>query len=94
MSEKLFVNKLDPWDLIVEGPLPYVFLQWKGTDVCLDFYCPCGADTHYDGYGAATVRCPACDTVYELAIRLNARKTTDPFDRKYARNLELDDERP
>jgi hypothetical protein len=28
-----------------------VFLQWKGTDACYDFYCPCNPEEpqHFDG---------------------------------------------
>ena len=25
------------------------FIQWKGTDVCMDFHCKCGAHLHIDG---------------------------------------------
>lgn len=28
---------------------PYAFIQWKGTDVCMDFHCECGAHCHFDG---------------------------------------------
>ena len=32
---------------------PYAYIQWKGTDVCLDVHCTCGAELlHYDGYFA------------------------------------------
>lgn len=45
---------------------PSVFLQWKNTDVCLDFHCACGAHGHYDGYFAYSLRCPSCDAVVDL----------------------------
>jgi hypothetical protein len=49
-----------------------VFVQWKGTDVCLDFYCDCGPDGggHYDGYFAYGVRCSACGRTWELPTDL------------------------
>jgi hypothetical protein len=59
-----------------------MYIQWKGTDVCLDFYCKCGKHCHYDGYFAYVVQCPSCDRVYELGQRVIARQTnkshTDP----------------
>lgn len=27
---------------------PYAFIQWKGTDVCMDFHCECGAHCHFN----------------------------------------------
>jgi hypothetical protein len=44
-----------------------IHIQWKGTDVCLDFYCDCGVDSHLDDYGAYAVKCPACGAIYELS---------------------------
>jgi hypothetical protein len=36
-----------------------VFLQWKGTDACYDFYCTCNPDVpqHFDGMFGGTFRC-------------------------------------
>jgi hypothetical protein len=43
-----------------------VFVQWKGTDVCLDFNCPCGYGGHFDGTFAYALRCGNCGQVYEM----------------------------
>lgn len=51
-----------------------MFIQWKGTDVCLDFYCPCGVHGHLDGDFAYHVMCPACGQVYEMGTQVIARK--------------------
>lgn len=45
---------------------PNVFIQWKGTDVCFDFWCQCGARGHYDGYFAYRFVCPDCRQVFEM----------------------------
>lgn len=37
-----------------------VFIQWKGTDACIDFTCECGEGGHYDGYFCYRVKCGAC----------------------------------
>ncbi len=53
---------------------PHVFIQWKGTDVCMDFRCECGANCHFDGYFAYCVKCPHCETVWEMPQVLYPRK--------------------
>ena len=45
---------------------PSAFQQWKGTDVCMDFYCECGAHCHFDGYFAYAVQCPHCERKWEM----------------------------
>lgn len=43
---------------------PHGWVQWKGTDVCMDVYCKCGAHFHIDGDFTYHVKCPRCATVY------------------------------
>ena len=57
------------------------FIQWKGTDVCMDLHCPCGADGHVDASFAYFVRCPDCDTVYELGAQVIVKRNEDGRDR-------------
>lgn len=40
------------------------FIQWKGTDVCMDFHCECGHHNHYDGYFAYVIKCRDCGNLY------------------------------
>jgi hypothetical protein len=49
---------------------PDVFVQWKGTDACLDFWCACGADLHFDGYFAMDFTCGQCGQTWELPHKL------------------------
>ncbi len=44
---------------------PHGWIQWKGTDVCMDVYCKCGHHSHIDADFAYRVKCPKCGTVYE-----------------------------
>lgn len=44
----------------------HVFIQWKGTDVCLDFRCECGAYGHFDGGFAYALRCGSCHRAWAL----------------------------
>lgn len=43
---------------------PHGWIQWKGTDVCMDIYCKCGVQFHIDADFAYHVKCPICGTVY------------------------------
>lgn len=74
-----------------------MFIQWKGTDVCLDFHCPCGAHGHFDGYFAYRLRCPSCDAVYELGTQVIVKRIDPDVDPRAgeARMLDVDpDPRP
>ena len=42
------------------------FIQWKGTDLCMDLECECGAHNHYDGYFAYWVECGSCGKTYRM----------------------------
>jgi hypothetical protein len=56
---------------------PNAFLQWKGTDVCMDVYCLCGEDFHVDAYFAYAVKCPHCGQVHEMSAMIEARPLAD-----------------
>ena len=51
-----------------------MFIQWKGTDLCMDFTCPCGAQGHYDGYFAYVVRCPSCGSTFQMGAQVIAKR--------------------
>ncbi len=42
------------------------FIQWKGTDVCVDLICKCGNKEHYDGYFLYNWKCSECNQIYSL----------------------------
>lgn len=43
------------------------FVQWKGTNVCMDLTCPgCGNRGHVDGFFAYFVKCSECHAVYQM----------------------------
>lgn len=43
---------------------PHAWIQWKGTDVCMDVQCKCGNSFHIDTMFAYHVKCLSCSTVY------------------------------
>ena len=59
-TAKLFPSLSEPRP---EGP--HAWIQWKGTDVCMDVHCACGEQVHLDGYFAYHIKCGACGQVYE-----------------------------
>lgn len=55
---------------------PYAFIQWKGTDLCMDFHCKCGAQCHFDGYFAYVVQCRHCGTKWEMPAFVKPREVS------------------
>lgn len=53
----------------VEGP--YGWIQWKGTDVCIDLHCKCGFHGHVDDEFFYYWECPKCGMLY--AVGQNVR---------------------
>lgn len=43
------------------------YIQWKGTDLCMDLFCPaCGGHSHYDAMFAYAVRCCHCGADWKM----------------------------
>ncbi len=51
---------------------PQAFIQWKGTEVCMDVYCVCGGSYHIDADFAYFVQCPSCEQILEMAHMIAA----------------------
>lgn len=43
---------------------PSAWIQWKGTDVCMDLHCACGKSSHFDGDFAYAIECAFCHRIY------------------------------
>ena len=43
---------------------PHGWVQWKGTDACMDIHCKCGTLSHIDAEFLYHVACPNCNVVY------------------------------
>ncbi len=46
---------------------PYGWIQFKGSDLCMDVHCTCGALLHLDADFAYHVQCPHCLQYYECS---------------------------
>lgn len=45
---------------------PHGWIQWKGTNVCIDLHCKCGKHSHYDGDFLYHWICPHCGVAFAL----------------------------
>jgi len=45
---------------------PCVGLQWKGSDICADFHCKCGAHGHIDADFVYYYKCAKCGRIYSM----------------------------
>jgi len=45
---------------------PHGWIQWKGTDVCIDLHCKCGNRFHFDGDFLYFYQCSCCGEKYAL----------------------------
>lgn len=65
MNNKKALNTEEAWNIqerFVDQPSGWI--QWKGTNVCMDIYCKCGYHSHIDADFAYHVQCPKCGTIY------------------------------
>lgn len=58
-----------------------VFIQWKGTNVCLDFWCACGVHLHHDGDFAYRLECPDCGRMWEMPSSFALEESKESFGR-------------
>lgn len=61
-----------------EVPRPKASIQWKGTDVCLDFRCPCGFQGHFDGEFAYALTCTGCGRTWTMPTTVGLIADGDP----------------
>lgn len=63
------------------------FIQWKGTDVCMDFHCECGNSFHVDDDFAYALKCLQCGKVWKLGTEVSVTELTDKDDYSYTKAL-------
>lgn len=68
-------NTFQPWRTFQpeKTGAPHGWIQWKGTEVCMDFHCKCGAHGHLDAEFAYYVKCGACGQIYEMSGHVEAQ---------------------
>lgn len=78
--------------------VPFGWIQWKGTRVCMDIHCTCGAHLHADTDFLYHVRCGECKKLYHVSGYVKMLEVTgDDLKRfntgDYRNPVELKDER-
>ena len=69
------------------------FIQWKGTELCIDFDCVCGAHNHYDGEFAYYIECWHCHRRFEMPSDISSLLVETPPDSEQMvlRDIEYDE---
>jgi hypothetical protein len=49
---------------------PHAWIQWKGTNVCMDVHCSCGNLGHVDDDFAYYVRCSNCGKLWAMCANV------------------------
>ena len=92
---KTALNKNHAWEIQDQKHgEPHGWIQWKGTNVCMDVYCECGAQFHIDADFAYYVRCPACFAVYMCNGHIELIKLTEEPHECVVTDLEYDKYKP
>lgn len=72
---KSFYEQVYSQDFNVNN-IPYGWIQWKGTDVCMDMYCKCGYHGHMDTDFLYHYECPKCKTKYAVGQNIKLIELT------------------
>lgn len=84
-----------PSHLDIESPKfegrPHVWIQWKGTDVCADIHCSCGAHLHFDGDFMYFIECPHCKQQWEIGTHVEMYPVETKDDRPCLQNPQPDE---
>jgi hypothetical protein len=68
-------------------------VQYKGTDLCMDFYCDCGEGSHFDGLFAYVIQCPHCQSFFKMPtdLTLERLESFNPEEENYLTAVDADD---
>lgn len=56
----------------------HAWIQWKGTDVCMDMHCVCGTHGHIDDTFAYSVQCKDCGRKYAMGQNIKMIELNTP----------------
>ena len=66
-NEKMSVyDRIYSQDQQLDNDVTRGWIQWKGTDVCMDVHCKCGYHGHFDGDFFYAYECPKCKTKFAV----------------------------
>lgn len=71
-----FRRGIEAMKIVNQQPESHNFIQWKGTDLCMDMWCECGYQNHYDGFFTYAIKCAGCGQVYQLGTKVEMKKVS------------------
>lgn len=75
MNRDEYFDRIDERDHSSDGP--HGWIQWKGTDACVDVHCLCGAHGHIDGDFFYRYQCLACGRKYAVGSIIKLIELTE-----------------
>ena len=75
MSGRNVFRECEEADRLVRAG-PHAWIQWKGTDVCMDVRCSCGNHGHVDADFAYYVRCSHCGKLWAMCANVRMIEVT------------------
>ena len=56
----------------------HVYVQWKGTNVCMDFTCPrCGFGGHIDADFVYEILCGECGQLFKVSCKVGIKAISE-----------------
>lgn len=55
---------------------PHGWIQWKGTDLCMDLRCVCGELSHMDCSSVYLIQCWKCGRIYWMNAHVSLTELT------------------
>lgn len=69
-EEKKYKTDFEAFEFFHKFNGPNAFIQWKGTDACMDIHCICGVHGHLDDFFIYNVKCRNCKRVYSVSSNI------------------------
>ena len=67
------------------------WIQWKGTNVCMDVRCRCGAEGHIDNSFTYFYKCQSCGQLFAVGSVVRLYAMTPEAEQKADRNCIVTD---
>lgn len=84
----------EPLDRDREIPEPgegSAWIQWKGTNVCMDVRCRCGANGHIDAEFAYFYKCLACGVTFTVGMAVRLYPMSEGATEKHGEHAKVDE---
>jgi len=76
MKSVSLYNQIHNRDFNTQG-ISSEWIQWKGTEVCMDIHCICGANDHIDQDFFYSYQCPVCKRKFAVGANIKLIELTE-----------------